>query len=141
MQHLTKIDTNKIRYLVAFEKFTGVKTIECFEFNEAIIFVVNPALLKMIMAKRSGIKNLSDFLNKRIKVLAIPLHKDYASIEKFINALIAPHSIKSVVIENSKLVINAGMSKAMILGREKKNIPLLREIFKKYFGIEDIQIR
>ena len=138
---IAKIDLEKIKYLNAFEKFTGIKTIECFKFNEVIVYIINPALLKIILARKYKLRELSKFLNKPVKVLAIPLEKNKENIEKFLNALIAPNKIKTVQLENSKIIIYAGISKAILLGKEKKNLILLREIFKRYFKIEEVEVK
>lgn len=138
---ISKIDLEKIKYLNAFSHFTGITTTECFKFNERIIYIVNPALIKILLMRKKSLKKLSKFLNKKIKILAIPLEKDKENIKKFIDALISPYKIKSVDIENSKIIIYAGLTKSILLGKEKKNFPLLKEIFKKYFKIEEIEIR
>lgn len=138
---LLRIDIDKIKYLNAFEKYTGIKTIECFKFNNALVYVVNPALLKIIMTKRSKIKELSKFLNKPIKILAFPLEKNTKNIEKFLNSLIYPNKIRNVQIRGNHLIIYSGFSKAILLGKEKKNIEILREVMKRYFGIEELEIR
>ncbi|MEM1577402.1 MAG: hypothetical protein QXQ30_00920 [Candidatus Pacearchaeota archaeon] len=138
---LSKIDLEKIKYLKAFSHFTNITTTECFKFNERIIYIVNPALLKILLLRKKSLKKLSKFLNKKIKVLAIPLEKNKENIKKFIDALISPYKIKTVEIENSKIIIYAGITKSILLGKEKKNLQLLKEIFKKYFKIEEIEIR
>ncbi|MEM2932863.1 MAG: hypothetical protein QW622_01470 [Candidatus Pacearchaeota archaeon] len=138
---ISKIDAAKIRYLIAFEKYTRIKTIECFEFNESLVFVINPSLLKIALAKRKRLQELSKFLNKKVKVLAIPLQKNEENITKFIDSLISPNKIKNVQLKDNTLIINAGLSKALLIGKERKNIVLLKEIFKKYFDIEKIEIK
>lgn len=136
-----KIDEKKIRFLLAFEKFTGIKTIECFEFNNMVVFVLNPALLKILFTKKQSIFKLSRVLKRKIRVIAVPLQKNPTSIKKFLNSLIFPYKIKNLKVENKKVIIGDGKAKAMLLSRGKKNLPLLKEIFKKYFDITEVVIK
>ncbi|MEM2173683.1 MAG: hypothetical protein QXJ34_01640 [Candidatus Pacearchaeota archaeon] len=138
---LSKIDAAKIRYLLAFERFTGIKTIECFNFNKSIVFMVNPMLIKAFRKKQKKIKELSRFLKADVKILAMPKNTDAETITKFVNRLVAPHTIKGINLSGQKLTINSGISKAFLLGKGKKNLPLLKELFKKYFKISELEIR
>jgi|GEM_PF-5570094 hypothetical protein len=142
MTKLGRIGETEIRLLLAFERFTGIKTIECFEFNNNVVYIVNPALAKILALKKNkkNLERLARFLNRKVKVLAAP-KKNKASIQKFLNALLEPYAIKSLFIKRNMAIINAGKHKAFLLGKNKKNLPLLKDLFNKYFGIDEIKIR
>ena len=134
------LDMQFIRYLNLFEKITRVRIQHCFSYNFTIIFVVP----KMVMAKAIGengknIKELSEILERKVKVIAEP--KGREDIEKFILSIVHPINFKNVDIKDDFLVINAGrQNKAALIGRNKTRLEEMKNILESYFGIKDVRI-
>ena len=74
------LDMQFIRYLNLFERASGVRTSNCFEYNSVIIFAVPVALVSRAIGENgNNAKNLREVIGKNIKIIAIP-----GDIEKFI---------------------------------------------------------
>jgi len=129
-----------IRYLNLFEKITRIRVQHCFNYNSTIIFVVPPQLISKALGEGGkNVKRLSEILEKRVKVIALPFGKN--DIEKFILAIIYPLKIKGIDTREGALIINAGMqSKAALIGRNKIRLGEMKEILEQYFGIKDVKI-
>jgi transcription antitermination factor NusA-like protein len=128
------IDMRFMRYLNLFERETRVRTKNCFEYNNMIIFAVPPQLVsKAIGSEGNNIRHLSEILGKKIKVISLP----FRGIYDFVLKVVEPIKFKSLEIVNNEIVINAGrQSKAALIGRNKKRWEELSAITREYFGKE-----
>lgn len=128
------LDMRFIRYLNLFEQETRVRTKNCFEYNNTIIFAVPPQLVsKAIGEQGRNIKNMSETLGKKIKVVSLP----YRGVGDFISRIVEPITFRSVEISGNEVIINAGrQSKAALIGRNKARLDELNNIIKEYFGKE-----
>lgn len=117
-----------------FEQETRVRTKNCFEYNNTIIFAVPPQLVsKAIGEQGRNIKNMSETLGKKIKVVSLP----YRGVGDFISRIVEPITFRSVEISGNEVIINAGrQSKAALIGRNKARLDELNNIIKEYFGKE-----
>ncbi len=123
-----------IRYLNLFEQETRVRTKNCFEYNNTIIFAVPPHLVSRAIGKQGrNIKNMTEILGKKIKVISLPFN----GIGEFLSRIVEPVTFKSIEISGNEVVINAGrQSKAALIGRNKARLDELNQIVKEYFGKE-----
>ncbi len=151
---IAKLTTETLRYINAFYNVTRIRTIECFSFNSTLIFVVpKPLMSAAIGEKGKNVEKLSKMLNKRIKIVAMPMliKTSQASTtdtevlkheaKQFIEAIIYPNKIQSIEIAKNTMVIHAGAkTKAMLIGREKRNIEQIKALVKRYFGL-DLAVR
>lgn len=129
-----KLDIRFIRYLNLFERETRVRTNNCFEYNNAIIFAVPPQLVSRAIGENGrNVKRISEILGKKIKVISLP----YRGIADFIIRVIEPVTFKNLEIQGDEIVINAGrQSKAALIGRNRARLDELNNIAKEYFGKE-----
>ncbi len=134
------LDLKFIQYLNLFEKYTHVRTKHCFEYNNYLIFVVPSALVsKAIGPKGTNVRKLSSVINKKIKVVAMPLGIQDA--EKFIADIVEPVKFRSLEVKGDVIVITAGSAyKAALIGRNKRRLNELKEIVKSYFNDKDVKI-
>ena len=126
-----------IRYLNLFEKITRVRTKNCFSYNNIIIFGVQPILVSRAIGEHgNNIKQMSEILGKKIKVVPFPSRNIY----EFICKIIEPLKFKSLEMTDKEVVINAGrQSKAALIGRNRQRVEELNEIIKEYYG-KDVRI-
>jgi NusA-like KH domain protein len=131
------LDMQFIRYLNLFERMTRVRTKNCFSYNNIIIFGVHPALVSRAIGENGkNIRQMSEILGKKIKVIAFPSRNIY----EFICKIIEPIKFKSLEMNNNEVIINAGrQSKAALIGRNKQRLEELSEIIKEYYG-KDVRI-
>lgn len=130
------IGMQEIRYINLFGKITKINTRFCFPYNEAIIFCVRrPLMSKAIGERGKNIKQLSQILNKKIKV--IPLPGDVSNVSDFIRAIVNPVIFKELEIKGNEIILNAGsQSKAALIGRNKRRLIEMQKIIKDYFAKE-----
>ena len=127
------IDMRFMRYLNLFERETRIRTKNCFEYNNCIVFAVPPQLVSRAIGEQgNNVKRLSEILGKKIKVISLP----FRGVQRFIEDVISPVKFKSIEISED-IVINAGrQSKAALIGRNRARLDELNDITKEYFGKE-----
>lgn len=128
------LDMRFIRYLNLFEKITRVTTKNCFEYNNMIIFAVHPSQVSRAIGEQGrNIRQMSETLGKKIKVISYPCRGIY----EFIMQIIEPIKFKSLEITEQEVVINAGrQSKAALIGRNRARQEELNGIVKEYYNRE-----
>ncbi|MEK6891150.1 MAG: KH domain-containing protein [Nanoarchaeota archaeon] len=130
------IDMQVMRYINLFSRISNVNPKHCFIYNNFIVFVVEESKVnKSIGDNGKNIKRLSEILQKKIKVVAVP--NGVSDAEKFISTIVYPAQIKSIELNNNYLIINSSpQNKAMLIGRNKKRLDEIKRIVKDYFGKE-----
>ncbi len=128
------LDMRFIRYLNLFEQETRVRTKNCFEYNNTIIFAVHPQLVSRAIGKQgNNIKKMTEILGKKIKVISLP----FKGVGEFVSSIVEPVTFRSIEISGNEVIINAGrQSKAALIGRNKARLDELNQIIKEYFGKE-----
>ncbi len=123
-----------IRYLNLFEKVTKIRTKNCFEYNNTIIFALHPSFISRAIGEGGkNVRELNEILGKKIKVISLPFN----GIGNFISDIVAPVRFKSIGIAGNEIVINAGrQSKAALIGRDKIRLEEINNIAGEYFGKE-----
>lgn len=134
-----KYDLNLIRYINLFEKKTNTQIKDCFFEEELLIFVVMPGQVSKAVGKQGiNIKQLSNLINKRLKVVEFS-----ADPIIFIKSFIAPIEAEEIKLEENIILIKpkSTKDKGMLIGRDSKKINNLKKIAKKYYeNIENIKI-
>ena len=129
MRQFTK---ETIDYINLFESLTKSKIKDCFV-NNIILFIVEDGYIgRAVGRKGRNVTMISRLIKKRIKL--VEFNK---SIEIFVKNLIYP--IQGKIYKENNLVcieLNKSSDKAIILGRDKKNLQELQNIVNKYFDIK-----
>lgn len=131
------LDMQFIRYLNLFEKITRVRTKNCFSYNNAIIFgVPYMQVSRAIGQNGENIKQMSEILGRKIKVIAFPAR----NIHEMISRIVEPVRFKNLEVKNNEVIITAGReSKASLIGRNRARLEELNNIVKEYYG-KDVRI-
>ena len=137
-----EIDMQVMRYLNLFSKVTRVSTMNCFVYNNQILFVVPKSKVSYAIGKdAANVKRLRDILRKKIKVVAMPEEKDRASISKFVEDVVAPVEFTKIDYKEGSVTLTAGrQSKAALIGRNRIREKELSDILKDLFGVEKFKI-
>ena len=129
------IDMQDMRYLNLFERIMRIRTMHCFKYNEAIVFCVPKELVfKAIGNNARNIREMSEILRKRIKVVAAP--RDLRDAESFVRAIVSPVTFKNLEVKDREIVMNAGDNKAMLIGRNKRRLLEMQKIVRDFFDME-----
>lgn len=126
-------NTETIGYINVFESITKTMVKYCFLQNGDLIFIVNEGDAgKAIGRYGNNIQQISRMINKRIKVLEF--NKD---VIKFIGNLIYPINGNVYKSEENTISIQAKdtRDKAILIGRDRKNLKNLQNIVSKYFDV------
>lgn len=132
----TKLDNQSIQCLTIFAKVTGVRTKDCFTYNNTMIFMVNPYMLPKAIGERGrNVRKMSALLRTKVKVIST------SDLENFVKDVVQPVRFKKFVVEDHKATIFAGQqAKASLIGRNKVRLNELLEILKRYFGVKTLRI-
>ena len=130
------IDMQILRYINLFGKVSKVSPKHCFVYNSTLIFTVPKAQVQKAIGENSkNLKQVSEIVGKKVKVVAIP--NDITDAGSFVEVIVSPTEINNVEVEGNVLIINAGpQSKALLIGRNKKRLDEMKKIIKEYFGKE-----
>jgi len=132
----TKLDQQSIQCLNIFAKISGVRTQDCFTYNNTKIFVVKPRLLsKAVGEKGKNVKRLSNLLRTRVRVISP------SNVDVFVKDVVQPIKFKKLIVDDGAVTIYAGQqSKASLIGREKVRLNELSDILKRYFGVKVLKV-
>ena len=132
----TKLDHQSIQCLTIFARVAGVRTKDCFIYNNTRIFVVKPKLLPKAIGERGrNVHRMSTLLRTKVRVISS------TELESFVKEVVQPIRFKKFIIEDHKAIIFAGQqAKASLIGRNKVRLNELSEILKRYFGVNSLRI-
>jgi len=130
------INMQDMRYLNLFAKISRVSTRYCFKYNEAIVFCVPKRLVSKSLGENAkNVKQISQILGKRIKVIPVP--DGIKDAKEFIQSIVSPVTIKDLEIHGNEIILNPGsQSKAALIGRNKRRLIEMQKIIKDFFGKE-----
>jgi NusA-like KH domain protein len=136
------IDMQHMRYINLFARISKISTINCFIYNNQIVFAVPAIKVSQAIGKDAvNVKKLRDILRKKIKVVAMPDKNNREEIAKFIGDVVEPIEFNSVEVKDDSVTINAGrQSKAALIGRNRTREKELSDVLKNYFGIDKFKI-
>jgi len=140
MLTMMKLDTDAIKIINFFEKYTKVHARDCIIEDGNIIFIVDGGKAgKAIGKKGLTINELERKFNKKIKIFEWS-----DSLEKFVLNL-APQA-KTVKLDQIKgkniLIISVEPGKrGLLIGKGGTNINRIKTILKRYHAIDEIKLQ
>ena len=125
-----------MRYINLLDKASHVKTRKCFLYNNIIIFAVPRAFMSQAIGPdATHIRFIQEQIGKRIRIIEEVWGVEDS--EKFIAAIVAPVTFKSLEIKDNMLILTAGsQSKAALIGRNRRREDELRQISKDTFDLD-----
>ena len=135
-----KFDTETIRLINFFENFTGVPVRDCLVDCDCIYFIVEEGKVGIAIGKNgSSVKNVERLVKKNIKLFEFS--KD---LKVFIKKLIPQVNDIKIKIENEKIVVEIKVEKkdkALVIGRDGKNIKVFKELLQRSHNVNDLLVR
>lgn len=128
------LDMRFIRYLNLFSKVTGVRSKNCFVYNNFLVFAVPSfSVSKAIGPEGRNVRKLVDIMQKKVKIISLP--ESIEDAEKFISEIIKPIQFKSLEINGDEIIISGSrQTKATIIGRNKVRLLELKKVVEEFFG-------
>ena len=133
-----KYTSQIINYINLFEDLTRTKVKDCFLNDERIVFIINNGEISRAIGKNgSNVRRIRNLIKKNIKL--VEFNDD---VVKFVKNYIYPIEAKDVILVDSKISIKVNdiKSKALLMGRNSKNLLELKEVLNRYFIINGIKI-
>ena len=130
-----------VQYINIASKYSKARIVDCLVEDDRVIFVVEKGHLGMAIGlKAKNLEKLRVLLKKNVKFIEFDNDK-----ERFIYNLCKPYKVNNVVVEESGesfvVRIEANQSdKSKLIGRNGKNINMIRKLAQRHHSIRDVQI-
>src|SRR3989344_3725038 len=124
-----------MKLITLFESMTGANVRDCIA-NEKLIFVIEENEMgKAIGKSGANIKRIENALKKKIKLVEFS-----SDVLQFVKNMIHPIEALDVKLEDGIVAIYGKdtAAKAILIGRERRNVNHLMDIVKRYFDIKGI---
>jgi len=134
---MATLNMQKMRYINLFNRISRVRSMQCFFYNNAIIFTVpRDQVRRAIGDGGKNIREIQEKLGKKVKVVKVA--RDSEEIEEFTKKIVEPAEFKSIEVKQDGIVITAGSREraATLIGRNKRRLEELNEIMSDNFGKE-----
>ena len=122
-----------------FSRMTGAAVRDCFESEGVMHFVVEQGEIGKAIGKGgSVIKEMQQKLQTRIKVI------EYSPSKlDFVKNVIYPLRVDDVTDEEGVIFLHSNdrNTKGLLIGRNAKNLNMLKDVVRRYFEFEDIKIK
>ncbi|MEM2115553.1 MAG: NusA-like transcription termination signal-binding factor [Candidatus Woesearchaeota archaeon] len=127
-----KIDNELLNSINVFLNVSNAKLKDCFNYEGVIYFIVDEGELgKAVGLKGVFAKTIRERLKKNIKI--VEFSKDPV---KFIKNFLLPIQVDDIFIQDNVIYVVQldKFQKAKIIGKQKKNLNLMNELVKQYYG-------
>lgn len=134
-----KINQQEMHYMAIAEGVTRAPIIDCLERENRITFIVAKGKLgKAVGKEANNIKKLEKFFKKEVRFVEYDNDK-----KQFIINLFKPFKLDRIIIDEERnrvsVVVNE-RDKGKAIGKDGRNIKILREIAKRQHGIDEIKV-
>lgn len=139
-----KLTEREMRYISLFEAATGANIIDCLEYKDAVVFVVGEGEMPKVLSRKGAkIQSFSRLIKKKVKV--VEYSTDPA---KFIQNALQPAKLLEPVriterADGRKMAVALVDPKyrAIAIGKEGRNIELVRILAKRHHNVDHVIIR
>jgi N utilization substance protein A len=135
-----KFDTETIRLITLFENLTGVPAKDCLVEENVVYFLVDEENVGMAIGKNgNSVKNVENVINKTVKIFGFS-----NDLNKFIKNLVPKATDIKINDQEGKKIVEVSVEKSdrpIVIGREGKNLKILKELLKRNHNVDDLIIR
>jgi len=134
-------DTESIRLITLFESLTGTMVKDCIidSENKTVYFVIEEGKVGIAIGKNGGcVKNVEKLIKKNVKIFEFS-----GDLNCFVKNLI-PQASDIKIKNNDGNVVEVKVDKkykAVVIGRERKNLKLFKELLNRSHGVNELIIR
>ena len=130
------LDKDLIQKINLFEGLTHATVKDVFNSNGFLIIVNFGDVGKAVGKNGNNIRKYSNMINERVKI--VEYNSDYLT---FLKNLIMPLKVDKIEEKDGFINLYSDTkTKALLIGRNQKNLELYNKILKKYFG-KEIRVR
>jgi len=137
-----KFDTETIRLMTLFENITGAPVKDCIVDNDTngVYFVIDEGMVGVAIGKNgNSVKNAEEMIGKKIKLFEFS-----KELSKFIKNLIPQANSVKIINESGKTIVEIKVekkNKAMVIGRDGKNLKLFKELLQRCHNVNELIVR
>lgn len=133
-------DTDTIRLINLFENITGAPVKDCLVDENILYLVIGEGKVGIAIGKNgNSVKHAENIIGKTIKLF------EYSSnLEKFVKNLIPQANEVKTDKKEGKLIVEIRVEKkdrALVIGRDSKNLKLFKEILHRNHKIDELIVR
>jgi N utilization substance protein A len=133
-------DTDTIRLINLFENITGAPVKDCLVAENIVYLVIDEGKVGIAIGKNgNSVKHAENIIGKTIKLF------EYSSnLEKFVKNLIPQANEVKTDKKEGKLIVEIRVEKkdrALVIGRDSKNLKLFKEILHRNHKIDELIVR
>ena len=121
-----------------FTRITGALLKDSFEYDHTLYFIVEPGHVGKAIGKGGAtVRDLQEKFKKHVRVVEYN-----PNVTAFVQNLIYPLKVDDVTADGGKIIIksNDRAVKGQIIGRNAKNLNMLREVATRYFKVSMIHV-
>lgn len=135
-----KFDTETIRLITFFENFTGVSVKDCLVGNDCIYFIVEEGKVGIAIGKNgNSVRNAERMIGRNIKLFEF---SDDLNI--FVKNMIPQVNNIKIRNEDGRVIVDVKVEKkdkALVIGRNGKNIKMFRELLQRVHDVNKLIVR
>jgi len=135
-----KFDTETIRLITFFENYTGVSVKDCLIDENCIYFIVEEGKVGIAIGKNgSSVKKVERMVGKGVKLFEFS-----NDLNVFVKKLIPQVNEITIRNENDKTIVDVKVEKkdkALVIGRDGKNLKLFKELLQRTHNINELIVR
>jgi len=129
------IDSEAIRLITLFENLTGASVKDCIIEGDTVYFLMEEGMMGRAIGKNGrNVKRVERMIGKNIKLF------EFSEDIKTFTKRVIPYAIQIDVNKDCVEVKVNKVYRPVVIGRDGRNVEILRKIFKRNFGV-DIKIR
>jgi N utilization substance protein A len=133
-------DTDTIRLITLFENVTGAPVRDCLVEENTVYFVIGEGKVGIAIGKNgNSVKHAENILGKTIKLF------EYSSdLGKFVKNVIPQTNEVKIEKKEGKIIVEIRVEKkdrALVIGRDSKNLNLFKEILRRNHNIDELIVR
>ncbi len=130
-------DSDSMKLIMLFESMTRAKVKDCIQ-DEKIVFVIEQGDMgKAIGKSGANIRRMETQLKKKIRLVEFS-----SDVLQFVRNVIHPIEALGITQDSGIITIHGKdtSARAMLIGRERKNINHITQIVKRYFDVKEIKV-
>ena len=131
-----------MQYINMATKITKTEILDCLNTDDKLIFIVKKGQLGAALGlKAKNLEKLRNIFKKTIKFVEFDEDK-----ERFIHNLCKPYKISNISLEGDDENIVAKVEveisdKSKIIGKDGRNIDVIRRLARRHHSVKDVQIK
>ena len=133
-------DTDAIRMITLFENITGAPVKDCIIQKDNVYFLVEEGKIGIAIGKNgNSVKNAENLIKKNIKIFEFT-----TDLNSFVKKLIPQATGIRVRNESERVIVEVKVdrkNKAMVIGREGKNLKIFKDLLTRNHKIDELMVR